>query len=1236
MTLPNPLFLDPNHKGHILDVTEAGDAGFTTGAWDVNLGPGSFTLNPAPYSNLPIGSDPGARSGALHMDAVVNVATGRHFLFATTGPYVAIFELTANDVVHLQTFPGLGSVFSGRSVKGEAEAISVGSEVRFAYTTFLAFDNPGTFSVGIRYLRFDAATPSFPQIGAPLQYSFPLAPLPIDAENVLGEPIAQYRISGLEFAPTGNYIYWWIPKITGAPFSLGCIDLQNNVFLDLVEFAPEFVDSEMELGVAPGGNNAALYLCGKDALGNAMLGALIDPNTPLSATWDPNVLALSNVAQSAELLGLDRYHLLSAQVNEDPSNTVLNTPICCDARFLATSYTDLSIPAGTDTWTTSDNPFCDRPIARIDHELRFSVGSHIVAQNMRFEFGPDATLIIEPGASFTCVGCTLTTACPGYQWRGVEVQGNLSEHQYGGSHPDHQGELTLTNSHLQNAMVGALLCGRGSNGNIQKLKSGGVIQCTNSTFQNCRTGVQFMPYQGTDVGGTVNVRNLSRFKNTTFTVDTDYPVAFDFNHHAYLWYVDGIPFNGCTFNNLRTSETNSHQLGYGIYSLDAHYEVRERCNVAVPLGQECPVGSFTPSAFTGLDHGIHALTSLSSRAFVVDRAAFDANVCGVYANGVVGYRVTRSNFTVGNSVATTLTNLPTELNWLERHRGIFTTESYGFWVDDNTLTQGSPGTSLTEGIVLGYTRDHNDKARRNTASGLEVGFIGEGICADAYNYLTNTIGLQYLCNTNNGNDYNFWDRKVDADVDHSPAHTMRTNQGEIDTPADNVFDQTCGFEGHYKRTSPNGVLRYIYGTAPQATPLCYTIVLTSPVAPQPAVDEPDVPCAQRNYLPRGVRSLQEAQLAKTALLTERTAYGTTRYIYDQLLDGGSTDEVVQEISSTWPSEAWELRTYLLDLSPFLSVDALKEMVERNVMPAAMVAEVLIANPDATRQGGFMDWLQLESGHALPPYLLSSVVASWDQTTYRYSLETLMGQHHAAMTQHAHGVMDYWRSDTLHENVDSLRAVWQLVRTPAGRYAEALTYLQAGNTGGAYQVVNAMPDEQALEGAAYAERQRMLELIAFCATIYTSERTMAELTTGEVDQLEAIVAEAYDRPATWAQNLLCFAYERCRTPLTGGDGQHRPAFNLTQAEQMTSVLPELNLAPNPGQNWTVASYRSIGTGKTLDLVLRDISGRVQWRNTLGNTEGQALIDLRGLAPGAYTVELLASGALVASRKLIVQP
>ncbi|NUQ14489.1 MAG: hypothetical protein HUU33_04105 [Flavobacteriales bacterium] len=1181
-------------------------------------------------------------------------------LFSATGPRMVLHinktQGDQNGQIILWDFQD-GDV----SDRGEMELHQNGNDLRMAYSAYWQTGPPTEKHVGLYVIDIDLAGLSAPLPTAAFDYGAPGTAdwnprlyevghivTGMNPQDILGNPVAEQRTTGLEFSPNGMYL-WFLKSdhelYGGAPSTaLGTFDVTAppGSMPTYVPIGPDAVsqglfNSRLEINVGPNGGPPALYMVSADANGNRYLSAFSNPDDPANGVWMPNIQQLASVATYD--VGGDpvEYRMVGKQITDFATPGLWTGGLCCDERA---QYYDRSwsIPPGTYNWQPGNNLFCDAGSEiYVNGEFRVQTNAHIDVQGLTFRFGPQAKLIIEKGASFTAVGCTLTTACPGYMWRGVEVQGTFNQHQFGGAHADHQGEFIIQNTLVEKADIGALTgqrVGPGFNG----LKSGGVIISSNSTFKNCRTGVRFLPYQGMNIQGTQTQRNRSRFTNTTFVVDADYPVAIDFRHHANLWHVDGIPFLGCTFANLR-GETNSHERGHGIYSLDAHYEVREKCNIIIQQGQECPVGSYTPSSFSGLDHGVHALTGLTTRAFVVDRSTFSANVCGVFASGVVGYRVTRNEFELGNSVVTALTNFTDEEFWAGRHRGIFSTESYGMWVEDNLLTQS--GTHFeTEGIVIGYTRDYNDMVRRNTAVGLEVGFIGEGLCADYDNSVlpvggTNNVGLQFLCNTNQGNEYDFWDRKVDQDFQNGSWHTMRTNQGQMDLPAANVFDQTClNPEGDYKRTSPNGVLRYIYGTTTQAEPLCYTLDPASPVTKEAADSEPADPCPPRSYRPRGARSITEAAQAKAALQSEKLAYGNTRYLFAALIDGGNTDEVVQEIMSTWPNQAWELREYLLAKSPFLSTESLREMVDRNILPAAMVAEVLIANPEATQQERFMQWLQEESGHPLPAYLLASVLASWNERTYRATLEDQMSQHHAAMTQHLHEVLDEFRNDTTHEDVDSLRWGLQQLRTPAARYAEALTYLQQGNHGMATDVVTSIPVEHELRTATGMERQRMLDLIAFCATVTGSGRTLAELNAGEVAQLVSIVGEDYDRPATWAQNLLCFAYGQCRTPMTGSDANRSPSM-LSFAVQEESLQPNLEVMPNPATTWLAMNVRLNATPHNALVVVRDVMGRTVWQAPVATMEQQLVWDCRAAEPGSYTVELINNGTSIAVAKFICQ-
>jgi hypothetical protein len=774
---------------------------------------------------------------------------------------------------------------------------------------------------------------------------------------------------------------------------------------------------------------------------------------------------------------------------------------------------------------------------------------------------------------------------------------------------------------------------------------GGVVRATDAHFINCRRAVAFGPYQNTTNSGTP-IGNRSFFARCDFSVDDNYRGNYDFHAHVSMWKVDGINFTACSFKNQQTTITESAKLGYGIVSIDASYRVLGQCTTNPPwVGDVCP--SYTPTTFMGLDHGINARNFSTTRSFTVDHGHFEDNVCGVYANGVVGFKVTNTQFKVGGNEVADMTNTD-EANWEERHRAVFSTGSWAFAIDDNTVEQS--GTyDLTEGIVVGYSFDHNDVVFRNTATDLESGFIGEGICADLAPGYTAIRGLWFLCDQNTNNSTNFWSRKVtSAPTLEQPGHTIRLNQGSPNRPADNTFDQWPNTSPNldFSVTTSNSPISYWHRNTGNFVPINYTQSLTG-LFPAVCTTLPANNCASKvqttipwdpNY-PSGMAPGP----AVNYLLSEKLAFGNTRYLYEQLIDDGNTDEVVEEIQESWPQDAWVLRDYLLSKSPYLSATSLKEMVLRNILPAAMVTEILVANPEATRQDGFLTWLQETSGHPLPEYMLGMVVASWDQRTYRDALEGAMTFHHAEMTQAANMLLHHYQTlplaeeDTTSVPMDSVLWVWQQVRTPAARYAEALTWVQLGNYTQATSVIEAIPAEHDLRSPETLERQRMLDLISFLQVLQGSGRSESQLTSGEVAALQALMGDAYDRPAAWISNLLCFGYQVCRPPLTGGekDGDRRSLPYTPMAGNAVLTEAALSIHPNPASTWVAVDYDLLVEPTEAAVAIRDLTGREVYRRTLTERKQQVVWDARQIAPGSYTVVLLNGGRQLRAEKLIIR-
>jgi len=197
----------------------------------------------------------------------------------------------------------------------------------------------------------------------------------------------------------------------------------------------------------------------------------------------------------------------------------------------------------------------------------------------------------------------------------------------------------------------------------------------------------------------------------------------------------------------------------------------------------------------------------------------------------------------------------------------------------------------------------------------------------------------------------------------------------------------------------------------------------------------------------------------------------------------------------------------------------------------------------------------------------------------------------------------------------------------------LSLLDEGDFTNATTIVTAIPTEHDLKAPDFIERQRMLDMIAFVATVSGDGRGEDELTTAEQDALEALVDGQQDRPATWAQNILCFHYNRCVAPWTGDDGEPKSLPRVKPAAAPNSAL---SLQPNPTSNWAVAKMRLSSEDATATLRVLDVTGKQVASYRLNGREPQLVLDTRLLGPGAYLVELMSGAEKLASEKLIVQP
>ncbi len=545
--------------------------------------------------------------------------------------------------------------------------------------------------------------------------------------------------------------------------------------------------------------------------------------------------------------GSDLY-TLPDQIDGEDYSGITSSPIPIVATVNSFTY-PTSSPI-LSPWSTSNNPWNTTGTVQVIKELRITGNSDLKIDGMIFKFSPNAKVVIEQGGSLTLDGTVFTSdylAHPctiPYTWKGVEVLGNTTQSQLTSGA---QGKLTLLNaSRIEYAEIGA-----------QNLNSGGIIiASSNSSFVNNKIGVKFNKYQNyipAPSGKKPYYPNLSSFTGCTFSADglypfTDPPALVSFNE------CNGVTFNQCTFH-AANSPNLVNALSIGIKSIDSRFTVMDN------------------SSFTNLWHGIDAVRSGADQPFWVFETTFENNQTGIAAKGITRLKVQKNNiFSIGGNLNTAY----------PVNSGISLDNCTGYIIEENQFN-GS-GSNVKYGIMIYNSGADYNEIYKNTFTGLDVANVAGGINRD--NSAPSIYGLQYVCNQNSGN--SMFDFFIGKQVGTFP-YGIREYQGMQGFAAGNTFSFTGpATTDIYNKAS---FMRYYYWNGSAADePLYFNT---------PAVTITSV--TQQNTCPSNIGgtaqrlTLEEKDSLINSYNIAETAYLNLLYSYNQLMDGGNTNALLNQI-----------------------------------------------------------------------------------------------------------------------------------------------------------------------------------------------------------------------------------------------------------------------------------------------------------------------------------------------------
>ncbi len=871
-----------------------------------------------------------------------------------------------------------------------------------------------------------------------------------------------------------------------------------------------------------------------------------------------------------------------------------------------------TIQNNTETWTSSDHSVIHNYIVIPNGKtLQITSGVH--------QFTTNSNITVEAGGKLIVNNATLTNYCTGYTWQGIEVLGNSSLPQNSTINSS-QGIVDLENGAIIENAEEAIRVWHLND--FTYASTGGIVIANNATFLNNRLSVEFQKYQNT-IQGITKIGNLSCFNNCTFTVDVNYQSSNDFYCHVLLYNVNGIYFSGCTFLNNQSNKHYSLTNNKAIYSMDAGYTVNGFCTAQyLQYGQSCPSQYLNLSSFSGFNIAIHTTGSASSNVVNVENSTFDKNVRGVEFDAQNFSCVDKSNFSIGNS---DIISSP------YYHEGIFTNKLTSFRIEENTLQPSLKPATANIGIRVYNSLDANNQIYKNTATSLTIGEDAEGQNKDLINNIFTVLkGLKIVCNTNISN--------ISA-ITITPSPNMSVNgicPYQEGNPVSLISPISAGntFINNVSDITNNTTfaINYFYSSATNEQPLVYTL---NYVIPTPTTN---TNACQSNFT-NGYSfplSLDISTALENDYTLKETEYFNLLYNYNSLIDGGDKNTLLNHIESTWSQDAWSIRADLLAQSPYLSQDILRSFAIDNVLPQAMFLEICLANPDATRDEGFIDFLANEIPNPLPQYMLDLIVDNWDTKTTRTALEGSLSDLSTQMAFNSNLLITNSMLDSIQNK--AYAQTWLLRRgNLSDYYSIAEFYVENNDFVSAMNYINQIPNLFNFSDEQNAEHSNFSDYITFRSTIATREESIMRLDSTEIITLQQIANTTNGRSSILAQNILCFGYQLCKDYLpcdSNSEHQKMSKPAKTAKQIFNSAYNKITASPNPAKTYVVFNWQLPLLNTNANLHITDVNGKIVEQRTISTKIGQWVWDTRKLNNGVYIYEIKSINQSLGSGKIII--
>lgn len=847
-------------------------------------------------------------------------------------------------------------------------------------------------------------------------------------------------------------------------------------------------------------------------------------------------------------------------------------------------------------------------------------------------FNAQGEVFIDTLALLTVNNSTFTTTC-GNMWYGIEVWGNINASQYPDTNYNYvQGRLVLNNATLKNAHEAVSLWKDGDYNS-----TGGYVIAENSSFINNRRAVAFMSYHNYHPISQNPDRNFSRFNNCEFILDEGYFGESPFHGMVSMWDVEGVSFSGCDFINNRDSIYNGSGgliddslSGFGILSVDGGFEVGSLCNSQT---SPCPPQDIDSSRFTRFEYGIHSINSSGKNTIAVKSSVFDANITGLYTSALMQPTIIFNTFNV-NAVDTATNQI---------YGGVYLDNTTGFVLEENIFTDGQGaigggfGTPIQSvGLCINNSGSDNNTVYNNTFEDLYVGVLAQN--HNRSNNSSGFKGLEIRCNEFFNIQY---DIAVTADDPELLTSGIKGNQGSdepsITAPAGNIFSpyyepptldawdiytETYNTINYWYHANQNN-----YDLRPDSLTQFLVQVRENDLA---GAFIKDLACPSNFTGGGGIEDL------KNMIADNDFKVDSVSNLLSLLVDGGDTDATANNVETAWPDQTMEVRADLLSKSPYLSDTVMVTTVQQqDVLPAAIVTEILTANPQSAKSDRVLD--EVYAREDITNNQINQIEANNIVTGAKESLEIRLTHYNGQRSYALNRLIATYKTDTSIVNAaDSVIAMLNTQDFPSAKYQLAFEYLAKGELLMAQDTLQAIDDNYELDTEALSEHAQLEAYMSLMVQLAQSNNNIYQLSGTQKVSLYNIHQNSNGLAGAWAMNILrtvdTLSYKE--NYLLPTVGNKTSIVKRKRPDNKVFESNKLKVYPNPAKDYVIVEYQLAGDLDRSIIKVIDNNSFIRQTIEQENNHGFTVIDTRGLETGTYICHVSANGKLVGVAKFIV--